>query len=145
MIPSAFKSTIPIDNTPNSNFQMGGRRKKMRGNRGGTNEVVAAAKVVPMTAIDDEVGVDYSFLDRIPAAKDEDDTTRLARIAEEGRGDPGYLTSALQEEGRVVPRFDVPKTGRGGASRKRKNRTKKQRGKSKKARGRKTKGRRGKH
>ena len=150
MIPSAFKSTIPIDNTPNSNFQMGGRRKKMRGNRGGTNEVVAAAKVgakvLPMTEIDEEVGVDYSFLDRIPSAKDEDETIRLARIAEEGRGDPGYLTSTLQEEGRVVPRFDVPKTGKGGASRKRKNRTKQKRAKSKKARkGKSKKARRHKH
>ena len=137
MIPSAFKTTIPIDNTTNSNFQMGGRRKKLRSKRGGANEVITTpkvgAKVLPMNEID-EVGVDYSFLDRIPAAKDEDDIPR-----------PVDLTSALQEEGRVVRRVDVPKTGRGGASRKRKNRTKKRRGKSKKARGGKTKWMRGKH
>ena len=152
MIDSALKLTIPIVNTSGENFQMGGsllekagRRKKSRGKRGGEEKPAAkvGAKVFPMTEIDEEVGEDYSLLDRIPAAKDEDETTRLARIAEEGRGGPEYLTSKLQEEGRAgPPSFEVRK---GGTSRKRKNRTKQRRGKSKRTgRGKTKKARRGK-
>ena len=148
MIASVLKSTIPIDNTPNSNSQMGGRRKKSRGKRGGEEKplVKVGAKVFPMTPIDEEEGVDYSLLDRIPSAKDEDETTRIARIAEEGRGGPEYLTSKLQEEGRAgLPSFEVSKIVKGGVSRKRKNRTKQRRGKSKRTgRGKTKKARRGK-
>jgi hypothetical protein len=153
MIASALKTTIPIDNTPNTNFQMGGRRKKMRSKCGGANEEKAStkvgAKVVPDLSQEDAIGTDYSILGKIPHAKDkdEDETIRLARIAEEGRGGPEQYPSMLQEEGRAgIPSFEVPKIVKGGASRKRKNRTKQRRIKSKKTRkGKSKKTRRGKY
>ena len=159
MIDSALKLTIPIGNTSGENFQMGGRRKKSRAKRGGANDIKLANKIAPEIApeveIEDEVGIDYSILDKIPMAKDkdkdkykdEDETILLAKIAEEGRGGPELYTSMIQEEGRAgPPSFEVKRSGRGGASRKRKNRTKQKRGKSKKSRkGKSKKLRRGKY
>jgi hypothetical protein len=139
MIASALKTTIPIDNTPNTNFQMGGRRKKMTSKWGGANEDKTSTKVGEKVVLDisqeDAIGTDYSILGKIPDAKDEDETIRLARIAEEGRGGPEQYPSMLQEEGRAgIPSFEVPKIVKGGVSRKRKNRTKQRRRKSKKTR-----------
>ena len=156
MIDSALKLTIPIGNTSSENFQMGGRRKKTRAKRGGANDVKPATKIAPEIApeveIEDEVGIDYSILDKIPMAKDkdkdkykdEDETILLAKIAEEGRGGPELYTSMIQEEGRAgPPSFEVKRAGRGGASRKRKNRTKQKLKKSRKGKSKKL--RRGKH
>ena len=76
--------------------------------------------------------------------KDEDETILLAKIAEEGRGGPELYTSMIQEEGRAgPPSFEVKRAGRGGASRKRKNRTKQKLKKSRKGKSKKL--RRGKH
>ena len=156
MIDSALKLTIPIGNTSSENFQMGGRRKKTRAKRGGANDVKPATKIAPEIApeveIEDDVGVDYSILDKIPMAKDkdkdkykdEDETILLAKIAEEGRGGPELYTSMIQEEGRAgPPSFEVKRAGRGGASRKRKTRTKQKLKKSRKGKSKKL--RRGKH
>jgi hypothetical protein len=133
MINPALKLTIPVDNTSSSRFQMGGRRRKTKRRRGGvkvTTKVDSKIDGQPP----DEVGLDYSVLDKIPVAKDkEDEAVSLARIAEEGRGGPEVYASMIQEEGRAgIPSFEMKIGGK--KRRVSRKRRKQRRRKSKKAR-----------
>ena len=118
MINPALKLTIPVDNTSSSRFQMGGKRRKTKRRRGGVKQIESSIEVE---------GVDYSVLDKIPAAKDkEDETVSLARIAEEGRGGPELYASMIQEEGRAsLPSFEMKIGGKRRSRKRRKQRRRK--------------------